>query len=261
MSISLDGIYRWVAFLPSRVDERAPVANRYFGVFQDGSLKVRGIEVRRRDTAPWIAEVQMALLEHLAQAPSLAELPERLPGAVEKLRRALADLRQGKVPLEKLVVALKLSRALEAYRTPSAGARAAAQLRAVGKELQPGQRVRLLYTRGKPGVYAWDLPDPPQPAWVDTLRYRTLLLRAAHAVLGPFGISEADLFTWAVDNARYPGRLLDGIAPRRSALAYLTAVNEQESPSLDAEEAPGEDNMISLQENIPDLRTSICRLG
>ena len=37
LPIALDGIYRWVAFLPSRVDSRLPVANRYFGVFQDGS--------------------------------------------------------------------------------------------------------------------------------------------------------------------------------------------------------------------------------
>ncbi len=45
LPIALDGIYRWVVFLPSRVDERVPVANRYFGVFQDGSIKVRGIRV------------------------------------------------------------------------------------------------------------------------------------------------------------------------------------------------------------------------
>ena len=28
-----------------------PVPNRYFGVFEDGTLKVRGIEERRHDTA------------------------------------------------------------------------------------------------------------------------------------------------------------------------------------------------------------------
>ena len=52
LPISLDGVYRWVVFLPSRVNERVPVPNRYFGVFQDGSIKVRGIECRRRDTPP-----------------------------------------------------------------------------------------------------------------------------------------------------------------------------------------------------------------
>ena len=215
LSISLDGIYRWVAFLPSRVDERVPVANRYFGVFQDGSLKVRGIEARRRDTAPWIAEIQMSLLEHLAQASTLEEIPALIPGAVRKLHRALADLQARRVPLENLVVAQKLSRALEAYRTPSPAARAAIQLREIGKEMEPGQRVRFIFTRGKPGVYAWHLPDPPDPAWLDTARYRTLLLRAGHAILGPFGISEEDLFTWAVDNARYPGKLLPQALPRR----------------------------------------------
>jgi DNA polymerase II len=221
LSISLDGIYRWVAFLPSRVDERVPVANRYFGVFQDGSLKVRGIEARRRDTAPWVAETQMALLEHLAQAASLAQLPPLIPQAVELLRRALADLYAGRVPLEKLVVAQKLSRALEAYRTPSPAARAAAQLQAIGMEMQPGQRVRFIFTRGKPGVYAWHLPSPPQPACVDAARYRTLLLRAAHAILGPFGIDEAGLFTWAVDNARYPGKLLP--SPKAARIASTSA--------------------------------------
>ena len=47
LPIGLDGVYRWVAFLPSRMNKNVPVANRYFGVFQDGSLKVRGIEARR----------------------------------------------------------------------------------------------------------------------------------------------------------------------------------------------------------------------
>lgn len=36
LPIALEGIYRWVAFLPSRLDARVPVANRYFGVFQSG---------------------------------------------------------------------------------------------------------------------------------------------------------------------------------------------------------------------------------
>lgn len=52
LPIALEGIYRWIAFLPSRQDERIPVPNRYFGVFQDGSLKVRGLELRRRNTPP-----------------------------------------------------------------------------------------------------------------------------------------------------------------------------------------------------------------
>jgi DNA polymerase-2 len=34
------------------------VANRYFGVFQSGEIKVRGIELRRHDTPDFIKELQ-----------------------------------------------------------------------------------------------------------------------------------------------------------------------------------------------------------
>ena len=42
--------------------------------------------------------------------------------------------------------------------------------------------------RGRPGVHAWDLPDPPNPAAVDLDRYRVLLLRAAATVFQPMGV-------------------------------------------------------------------------
>jgi DNA polymerase-2 len=193
LPISLDGIMRWVAFLPSRRDGRIPVANRYFGVFQDGTIKVRGIEARRRDTAPFIARVQMEMLEYLAQAEDASRLPDYVPGAVGLLRKRLFELRAGRTPLDQLLVSQKLSRKLEAYVTLSPAARAAAQLAAVGKNVSPGQRVRFLYMRGEPGVHAWDLPDSPVAAMVDVARYRELLLRAAHSILQPMGIDEIRL--------------------------------------------------------------------
>jgi DNA polymerase-2 len=212
LPVGLDGIYRWVAFLPSRQDSRLPVANRYFGVFQDGSTKMRGIEVRRRDTPAWIAEAQIELLACLAQAAQVEDLPARLPQAQRILRRKLAELRAGRVPLAKLVVRQGLSRELDAFVTRSPAARAAGQLAAVGKHLRPGQSVRFLYTLGDPGVYAWDLPEPPDPRTLDLRRYQVLLLRAAETVLqvgwdarvrgkllpaGPFGVQQGALISQA----------------------------------------------------------------
>ena len=185
LPISLDGIYHWVAFLPSRIDTRVSVANRYFGVFRDGSLKVRGIEARRGDTPPFIAKTQMEMLELLAQ-----DREAGLTRPLKLLRRRLAELRGGRVPAEALVVSHRLSRVLEEYKTLSPAARALQQLQAIGKDLRPGQRARFVYTRGKPGVHAWDLPEPPDPRALDLERYATLLLRAAHTVLEPFGVNE-----------------------------------------------------------------------
>ncbi|HYR24665.1 MAG TPA: DNA polymerase domain-containing protein, partial [Aquabacterium sp.] len=179
LSISLDGVYRWVAFLPSRVDGRVPVANRYFGVFQDGSIKARGIEARRRDTPVFIGEVQMELLEWLAKAASADELERYVPGAFKLLRYRLAQLAEGKVPSEKLLVGQKLSRKLEEYKDPSPAARAAAQLAAAGKTSAAGQRIYFLWLRGQPDVHAWNQPVPLDPRRLDLARYRELTLRAA----------------------------------------------------------------------------------
>ena len=201
LPIALDGVFRWVAFLPSRLNADVPVPNRYFGVFQDGTLKVRGIEARRRDAPQFVSQTQMQILELLAQAPDASQLPGYLPEIIALLRRRIADLRAGRVALEALIVKQKLSRELAEYRSPSPAARAAAQLQAIGKSLRAGQRVRFLHTLGEPGVHAWDLPTPPNPASVDVARYTTLLLRAASAVLEPLGLSEKELCNQVIAGA------------------------------------------------------------
>jgi len=193
LPIALEGIYRWIAFLPSRQDERLAVPNRYFGVFQDGSLKVRGLELRRRDTPLWIAEVQQAILECLAEAPTAAAARQRLPLILQFVRAALSELKGGRVPPEKLLLAQKLSRELAAYRQPSPAARAARQLQALGKLRRPGQCVRFWYVCEDGGVQAWDSGVLPQPTTLDQGRYRELLLRAVSTLLQPFGIGEKRL--------------------------------------------------------------------
>jgi DNA polymerase-2 len=70
LPISLDGIYKWVAFLPSRLNKKVPVANRYFGVFQSGEIKMRGIETRRHDTPLLVSKTQLEILQLLATVSS-----------------------------------------------------------------------------------------------------------------------------------------------------------------------------------------------
>ena len=183
LPIGLDGVYRWVAFLPSRVNARVPVANRYFGVFQSGEIKVRGIELRRRDTPAYLRELQQSMLDLLAKIPDADHLAEALPEVQALVKRSLRTLKARRVPPDKLIVRQILSRELERYRTPSPAARAAAQLAAAGKFLRPGQSVRLVYTLGEPGVRAWDAPGSFDPRTIDIPAYVTLLQRAAETIL------------------------------------------------------------------------------
>lgn len=190
LPISIDGVYRWVAFLPSCVDPRVPVPNRYFGAFQDGSIKVRGLMCRRSDVPAWVSQLQMEMIAEFAKAEGVAQLPDHLPAARRCLERRLADLRAGRVPLEDLLVSQRLSRELDRYRTPSPAARAAQQLAAAGRSVRPGQRVRFLHLLGQPDVHAWDLPTPVDPRRIDRARYQELARRAAEEVLGGLQLIE-----------------------------------------------------------------------
>lgn len=203
MPISLDGVFRWVAFLPSRRDERIPVPNRYFGVFQDGTIKIRGIEARRGDTPACISGTQMEVLKLMAGAGCAEELPGLLPQIRALLLRRLSLIQHRSLPLEEYLVTLKLSRPLAEYKAPNTPtATALAQLEAAGKSLRPGQKVRFLFTLGSPVVHAWDLPGTFDPMRLDLARYRVLFMRAAFTLLQPLGFSEDSLEDWLFNRER-----------------------------------------------------------
>ncbi len=179
--IALDGIYRWVCFLPSKRDKRIPVPNRYFGVFQSREVKYRGIAARRRDTPFWVKKIQLQVLDCLAQAKDLDEVERHISEAQGIIHKAKQDLYKGKVPLEELMITQSLSREVERYKTPSSAARAAGQLLAAGRSVAPGQFMRFVFVRGEERVRAWELGVDPRTA--DVMRYVELMERAAEEIL------------------------------------------------------------------------------
>jgi DNA polymerase elongation subunit (family B) len=156
-----------------------------FGVFQDGTLKYRRIELRRRDTTTWVRKIQLAALEVLARANTLHEFADRVPDVMALVERAKRELRIGRVPWEELIVRQKLSRTLDGYKSPSPAARAAFQLQERGRQFAPGQSMEFLFTHSGSGVHAWELEEALNPGRLDTKRYCRLLDRAMRTVLDP----------------------------------------------------------------------------
>jgi DNA polymerase II len=105
VTMSLEGRYRWMVFLPSKVRPHLAVANRYFGVFWDGTLKARGLACRRHDVPVFIQATQLAMLGVLAEAENLAGYVRRIPNALEVLRDTWAQLATGHIPPLQLLVA------------------------------------------------------------------------------------------------------------------------------------------------------------
>lgn len=100
--ISFEGVYKWIAFLPSKQNKLIiPVPNRYFGVFEDGNMiKDRGIETRRHDTPPLFSRFQKEILEIMAEGNNIAEVKALMPTRVkETFQKYKKQLNEGRVPL------------------------------------------------------------------------------------------------------------------------------------------------------------------
>jgi DNA polymerase-2 len=59
MPLELKGIYHWIVFLPRKARSTGAL-NRYYGLFEDGTMKIRGLELRRSDTSQLIRNAQLA---------------------------------------------------------------------------------------------------------------------------------------------------------------------------------------------------------
>ncbi len=219
LPIELQKVYPWFAFLASRENTSISVANRFYGLSADGDHKIRGIALRRSDTPRFVAGIQMEILNILAKETDPDKLTGRLPEILEMIRGKLALLKEGKAPLQQLVVTQTLSRELNEYSYFSPAAIAAKQLQSRGKTLKMGQRVQFIYIAPGPGVRAWDLPVPFDPRSIDIAQYRKLVLRAAQEVLQPLGVTEKLLQTWLSS----PGSYAPLALPNSSSTAWSGA--------------------------------------
>jgi DNA polymerase-2 len=190
VKLALEGVYRWICFMPSRQDPQRPVATRYFGVFADGSLKVRGLSCRRRDTPPFVRQAQETLLARLAQVEDLAELAALKPELEQMAEGFRQRLREGGVRPRDLVITRVLSQPVAEYRVETPTALAAKQLEQAGIHLQPGEKVRYVHRERKGGPKECRIAAAPFLESLDDYdagHYLELLERALEEVMLVFG--------------------------------------------------------------------------
>lgn len=190
--ITFEGRYKWVAFLPSKASAAVPVPNRYFGLFDDGSIKVRGIEVRRHDTPEFFARCQAEVLNKMAKGDTEKQVRELMP-EVDSIFVKYADaLRSGRVPLDELLFTKQLSKASSEYSNrKTVEVDAVRQLEAEGRPLRAGEVIRYVITdyRAKHGPRSVPEELLEQGTAYDAQRYLVLLARICDSVTLPFGHS------------------------------------------------------------------------
>lgn len=190
IDISLEGIYNWILFPASKMDVHLPTANRYVGCYRNGELKIRGIEVRRKDTPRFIKNMQMAMLQKFSEAKSLLELDDLLPQVLEIVVSNVSVLRSGKVNPMELVIKKHISQEADEYANNSISAVVTKMLQSSGINLAPGESIEFIIIdqSGK------STPEKAKPLSLyafedgyDIEKYTELALKTAETMLLPFG--------------------------------------------------------------------------
>jgi len=187
--LNVEGSYRWIVFLPSKIHAGVPVLNRYFGVFDSGRIKIRGIEARKSDTPKFIHDAQMDMIQVLARARDSKEFMEKIPQTLDVLRDYSKRLVEGKIPSEDLVIKKRLSLRPSEYAHSVLQAIAAKQLVKEGVEISAGQTVQYIIVNSG-SKYSFRRVMPAQllnrHVRYDTEKYLELLLTSATNLLGQF---------------------------------------------------------------------------
>ena len=188
--IGFEGCYKWIVFLNSRTNQRIPVLNRYYGVFKDGKIKVRGIDLRRHDTAGIVRRCQTDMLTTLSKANNSEEFMALIPEALTIVRSYVHLIRTGTIPVEELVIEKRLSKNPNEYRNLVSQAIAAGHLAAEGMEVHAGQTISYILTYDKSRIdhnRALPIELMDEGFVFDSERYVDLLLSSTVNLLLPFG--------------------------------------------------------------------------
>jgi len=186
LPISFEGVYKWIVFLSSKIDSKVGVLNRYYGIFEDGTLKVRGIDLRRHDTPEIVRKCQEKMLKTFTEARDSGEFRLLIPRTLRVLEEFVFLLRERNVPLEDLVIVRNLSKNPDEYTHQVPQAIAARHLVAQGGSVHAGQQVSYILTSDQTHTAL-----PPEVVGEDTVydseRYVDLLCSSAANLLLPLG--------------------------------------------------------------------------
>ena len=192
IQINFEGRYKWIVFLPSKTHPRVGVLNRYYGVMEDGKIKIRGLEIRRRDTPRFVFDAQTEMINALSTADNTAELRQKIPSALDVVRKYRKKLLDGEVPIGDLIISKRMSSAPERYHQHVSQVIAAEQLIKAGVDVHAGNSVKFLFTHSKHKkherrVKAAQLIE--KDAEPDTEKYLMLLYSSAANLLSFEGYS------------------------------------------------------------------------
>ncbi|MBI2130190.1 hypothetical protein HYU10_00295 [Candidatus Woesearchaeota archaeon] len=140
MELEYEGFYPYGLFVSAKVGSFG-AKKKYALVRKDGSLKIRGFEMVRRNWSPVAKNVQEKVLDII--------LREREPEkAVKYVKDIIRDLKEKRIPVSEVIIHTQLTKDIIDYASKGPHVAVAQRLRNLGKSIGPGSVIKYVVTQG-----------------------------------------------------------------------------------------------------------------
>ncbi|MHA1644085.1 MAG: DNA-directed DNA polymerase I [Candidatus Freyarchaeota archaeon] len=178
IDLDVDKEYRFVT-LSSR-------KKNYLGVFRDGSVDIKGLTGKKRNTPQFAQQAFLRMVETLSRVESVEDFDKARKEIQEIAKECYHKIKNKEFTLDEFAFHVQINKPLERYvKTTPQHVKAARQLSKNGKELKPGDIISFVKVRGKDGVRPVELASKEE---LDTDKYTEYLKSTFEQVLDAIGI-------------------------------------------------------------------------
>ena len=173
IDLEVDKVYKWVA-LSSR-------KKNYLGLLIDGSIDVKGLLGKKRNTPEFCKQTFKSILNILQKVETRDDFESAKKKILRIIKESYSKLEASQYSLEELAIKVQLSKSLKDYtKTTPQHVKAALLLKQTGKSVVPGQIIHYVKTVTPPGVKPVELARLSE---IDIAKYKEYLRTTLEQVL------------------------------------------------------------------------------
>jgi DNA polymerase elongation subunit (family B) len=187
--MDVEGHYKWIVFLPSK-QTGVGALNRYYGLFENGELKIRGIELRQKNTPEFLKKIQVDILKVFSQANNAKEFLEKIPITIKVLQDYAKKIIKNDVEKSTLMFTTRVARDISEYKVNNLVKSALLQLRDNNIHIEPGQSVRYIVKNEHSSNYKKRVcvaETFEEDVEIDVDFYLRHIAKCGESILVPFG--------------------------------------------------------------------------
>ena len=164
MELEYEGFYPSGIFVSAKMGPYG-AKKKYALISEKGVMKIRGFETVRRNWSFVAKDAQEEVLNIILREHDVDK-------ALKYVKKVVADLRDGKVPLEKVIINTQLQKEIDDYTAKGPHVAVAQRLKNKGKKIGPGSIIKYIVIQGNDIIRnRARLPEEVKPGEYDATYY------------------------------------------------------------------------------------------